>query len=395
MTAAAGSAHPAVAMRVGAPAVLTSERACDVDVLIVGGGLQGMSSALHLARRGVRTLLLEADYCGRHASGVNAGGVRTLGRHLAEIPLALAARDEIWHHIQEYVEDRCGFVASGQLQVIESDADQAKAAERVQMLNAAGFWHERLIGREEVRELVPAISSHVQGGIWVERDGYALPFRTVTAFRLAAQRAGADIREGMPVQRVYRRDGLWHAEVRGEVFRARTLVNTAGAWAGEIATQVGDPVPVQAGGLMLMVTRRVAPFVNPVLGAVGRPLSFKQFDNGTVVIGGGLRCTADPQARVADVDVSTMGASARTVTELFPHLADIAIARAWGGVEAFMPDLIPVIGFSRQGHDVVHAFGFSAHGFEMGPVVGRIVSELVCDGESRLPIAPFSVERFF
>lgn len=132
-----------------------------------------------------------------------------------------------------------------------------------------------------------------------------------------------------------------------------------------------------------------------MLGATGRPLSFKQFDNGTVVIGGGLRCAADPQARVADVDMSTMAASARTVRDLFPHLSDIAISRAWGGVEGFMPDNIPVIGMSRQGVDAVHAFGFSAHGFEMSPIVGRIVSELVCDGVSSLPITPFAVERFF
>ena len=69
------------------------------DVLIVGGGLQGLSSALHLARRGFRVRLLEAEYCGRHASGVNAGGVRSLGRHLAEIPLALGALDKSYNFV--------------------------------------------------------------------------------------------------------------------------------------------------------------------------------------------------------------------------------------------------------------------------------------------------------
>lgn len=220
----------------------------DADVLIVGGGLQGLSSALHLARRGARVLLLEADYCGRHASGVNAGGVRTLGRHTAEIPLALAARDEIWHRIHEYVGDDCGFVASGQLQVIETPQDSVVAAERVRMLAALGHTHERLIDQQTVRELVPAMSHHVLGGIWADRDGYALPYRTVMAFRSAALRAGAWIQENRPVTRVFRQAGLWHAESRGQVFRGKVLVNTAGAWAGEIAAQIGDPVPLQAGG---------------------------------------------------------------------------------------------------------------------------------------------------
>ena len=68
----------------------------EADVLVVGGGLHGTSSAFHLARRGAKVIVLEADYVARHSSGVNAGGVRTLGRPLPEIPLALMSR-EIWH----------------------------------------------------------------------------------------------------------------------------------------------------------------------------------------------------------------------------------------------------------------------------------------------------------
>src|ERR1700690_1818760 len=77
------------------------------DVLVIGGGLHGSSSAFHLARRGVSVTVLEADYVGRHASGVNAGGVRTLGRSVPEIPLALMSR-EIWHDIADTVGDDCG-----------------------------------------------------------------------------------------------------------------------------------------------------------------------------------------------------------------------------------------------------------------------------------------------
>ena len=78
------------------------------DAVIVGGGLHGCSAALHLARRGVKPLVIEKDHVGRHASGVNAGGVRRLGRDLAEIPLS-AASMELWHGIEDLVEDDCGF----------------------------------------------------------------------------------------------------------------------------------------------------------------------------------------------------------------------------------------------------------------------------------------------
>jgi sarcosine oxidase subunit beta len=82
------------------------------DVLIIGGGLHGSSSAFHIARRGVNVTVLEADYVGRHASGVNAGGVRTLGRPLPEIPLALMSR-EIWHNIVDTIGDDCRFRGVG------------------------------------------------------------------------------------------------------------------------------------------------------------------------------------------------------------------------------------------------------------------------------------------
>ncbi|MBB1631119.1 hypothetical protein A9975_09580 [Cupriavidus sp. UME77] len=112
----------------------------------------------------------------------------------------------------------------------------------------------------------------------------------------------------------------WLVRTTRGTFSASHLVNTAGAWAGEFAAQVGEPVPVQASGLMLMITYRVAPFVKPVLGATGRALSFKQFANGTVLIGGGLRCEADAKARHGEVDMLKLATSAQTVTALCTHL---------------------------------------------------------------------------
>jgi sarcosine oxidase subunit beta len=71
-----------------------------------------------------------------------------------------------------------------------------------------------------------------------------------------------------------------------------------------------------------------------------------------------------------------------------------SIHRGWAGIEARMPDEIPVIGPSAAAPDAYHAFGFSAHGFELGPIVGRITAELITTGKTALPIAPFSIRRF-
>lgn len=392
MTRAAHFSRSAAAEGGHARAIPASSRSS--DVIIIGGGLQGLSSAVHLARRGISVRVLESEYCGRHSSGVNAGGVRTLFRHVAEIPLALAARDRIWHHLEAFVGHDGGFVPSGQLQVCETEADVVAAKARIAELEALGFTHETWADQDTVRELVPSMSHHVLGGIWVKDDGYAYPYHVVTAFRCSAESAGADILEQQRVSRVWRESGVWNVQTPEGTYQAPVVVNTAGAWAGELAAQVGDHVPLLADGLMLMVTQRVAPFVKPVLGAMGRALSFKQYANGTVVIGGSLRCYADPVGRHAVVDMATMRTSAVTVTDLFPHLRNMQVVRAWAGVEGFLPDQIPVIGPSIASPGIFHAFGFSAHGFELSPIIGEIMADLVEHGESKLPIHPFRVDRF-
>ncbi|MCX4162604.1 MULTISPECIES: FAD-binding oxidoreductase [Paraburkholderia] len=372
---------------------MTEHATRESDVLVIGGGLHGSSSAFHLARRGVTVTVLEADYVGRHASGVNAGGVRTLGRPIEEIPLALMSR-EIWHDLVATIGDDAGFVASGQLKIAETDAELDECRERVALLEAQGFTHETIIDRETVRELEPALAPHVTGGIWVERDGYALPFRATTAFRLAAQKHGAQFHEGTPATRIGQCGSRWVVDTPRGVFSAMHLVVAAGAWAGELAQQVGEPVPVHPEGLMLMVTHRVAPFCRATLGATGRPLSFKQFDNGTVVIGGKLIGIADLQARHGEVDFARLVKSANTVVELFPHLRHLGINRAWAGVEAFTDDALPVISSSRRASNLTYTFGYCGSGFQLGPGCGKLVSELVMDGVASLPLDAFAIDRF-
>ena len=108
------------------------------DVVIVGGGLHGCSTALHLARRGVKPLVIEKDHVGWHASGVNAGGVRRLGRDFAEIPLSVASM-ELWHGIEDLVDDDCGFHATGQVKIAESEEELDALSERARRVRELGY----------------------------------------------------------------------------------------------------------------------------------------------------------------------------------------------------------------------------------------------------------------
>ena len=145
---------------------------------------------------------------------------------------------------------------------------------------------------------------------------------------------------------------------------------------------------------MLFVTARVPAFNGPVLGLASRALSFKQGAEGTVVVGGTLHTRADRDSETTWIDFRRIRTSARTVSDLFPHLRGVPVARVWAGIEGFMPDGIPVLGPSQASPHAFHAFGFSAHGFQLGPISGRITADLATQGHTPLPIAPFRVDRF-
>jgi len=363
------------------------------DVLVIGGGIHGLSTAFHLAQSGVAVTVLEADYCGRHASGVNAGGVRTLGRHDAEIPLALSSR-ALWHELAQTLGDDGGFVPSGQLKLAETPAELEECRQRVAHLQRLGYTHEVLVDEQEVFDIIPTVARHVVGGIWVKDDGYAVPYKTVTSFRRAAQRLGVKVLETTPAQRIEQRGSRWQVSTPAGVFSAEHLVITAGAWARELAEQVGESVPAHPEGLMLMVTHRVAPFCAPVLGATGRSLSFKQFANGTVVIGGKLIGTVDFPGRHGEVDLTRLSISARTVTDLFPHLKHLGVNRIWAGVEAFTADDLPVIGASRKASNLSYSFGFCGSGFQMGPGTGKRLAQQILGEHSDISLDAFDVGRF-
>jgi sarcosine oxidase, subunit beta len=363
------------------------------DAIVVGGGLHGCSAALHLARRGYRVTVLEKNSVGRHASGVNAGGVRRLLRAVPEIPLSCAAM-EMWHRIGDLVGDDCGFRISGQVAVAETEAGYDRLRQRATEVAALGYTHEELLGPDELYRLLPALAPGCVGGLVSRGDGFASPYHTTMAFRAAAVRAGATVLEGTRALGFRRAAGIWSVESSIGTLQAPVLVNCGGAWASQVAAALGEPVPLEPIAPMMMVTAPMPHFVEPVVIGVERKLSFKQMPNNTVLIGGGHRGVPDLETDTSSVDFRKLVVSAATVALLFPVMRGAQIVRSWSGIESRMPDDIPVIGPSSTQDAAFHAFGFSGHGFQLGPVVGAILAELVDTGRSNLPIAPFSITRF-
>lgn len=363
------------------------------NVLIIGGGLMGSSTALQLAMRGCRCTVIDKASPGRHASGVNAGGLRVLNRDPAEIPLALAA-SKMWHSIEELVDSNCDARFTGQLRVAENQSDMDLLEQRASLTQSLGYQHEEIIGKKELYQLVPSLSPHCVGGLICRKDGYARPYHALTAFRRKAEAMGVKYHLSTELQGIEQQGDGWQVSTSQGTFNSDVLVNCAGAWSAKVAELMNEPVPLTPKALMLMVTERLPHFVDPVMGAASRKLSFKQMQNGTLIIGGALVAKLDFAEEKTQLDWAQLAESANTVLHFFPQLKEVRIVRSWAGIEAYLPDNIPIIGASQTVKNAYHAFGFSAHGFQLSPIIGCIISQLILDGRSELPIEPFSISRF-
>ncbi len=362
------------------------------DVAVIGGGLHGLSAALHLARAGKRVIVIERAWVGRHASGATAAGVRTLNRDRGELDLSLESM-EMWHGLQSLVGDNCGFNPSGQICVAESQATLDRLESRVEALRRDGYTHEELIGPDELRRWLPALSPHCLGATLARRDGAADPHRMLRAFRQSAEAAGVVIKEQCGVTGIERRGSDWAVMTGQQEWGVPVIVNAAGAWSARVAAMVGDDIPLATKSSMMMVSERLSPFIKPVVSIMGRSLSFKQSDQGTLVIGGGLQGIPDLDKESSTARMRVLAKGARAATDLFPGVRTIRIIRVWAGLEAKTDDMLPVVGPSPNAPGVFHAFGFSGHGFQLVPVVGAALADLIVRGTTARRIENLSAQR--
>ncbi|ARP82004.1 FAD-dependent oxidoreductase [Bordetella genomosp. 8] len=368
------------------------------DAIVIGGGLHGLSAAMHLARRGARVVVVEKHWVGRHASGATAAGVRTLNRDLGELDLSLEAMD-MWHDMAGLVGDDCGFHPNGQVCVAEHPDALAKLQTRVDGLRAAGYTHEEIVGPDELRRILPELSTHCVGASIARRDGAADPHRALRAFRRSAMQAGVELVEHCGVVAIERQGADWRVvgdsgpDGAARTWTAPAIVNAAGAWGARMAALVGDDIPLATKSSMMMVSERLRPFIKPVVSIMGRSLSFKQSDQGTLVIGGGLQGIPDLDKETSTARMGVLAKGAKASTDLFPAVRDIRIVRVWAGLEAKTEDLLPVVCPSPGAPGVFHAFGYSGHGFELVPVVGAALADLVLTGKTARAIQNLDARR--
>ena len=367
------------------------------DVTIIGGGIAGCAAALALRKRGLSVVLLEKGFCGAGASGVNFGGVRRQGRSLVELPLAARARP-IWERLSEIVGEDCEFKASGHIKLARSESDM-EFLEGYARDAAEWGLKLKMIGPNAVREDYPWLSSKVLGASLCADDGQANPRLVGPAFARAAKRAGADIRELTCVEAARAGGELFEVEAasvvgsEGLTVTSNWLINVAGAWAGKVAGWLGDPAPVSTQAPNMVVTEPLPFFIDRSIGVCGGDVYVRQVDRGNVVFGGGAGWGDIALERSRPLATTTLAAMERLV-EVIPALKGAMVIRSWSGLDGKMPDHLPVIGPSLAVPRLLHAFGFSGHGFQLGPAVGEVLAELIIDGTTPTDIGAFKIERF-
>lgn len=362
-----------------------------VDVTIIGGGIAGCAAAAALRTAGLSVALLEKNLCGAGASGVNFGGVRQQGRHLAELPLARRARP-LWDELNERLGEEVEFQATGHLKLARSDAEMAELERYAQDAAERGL-RLQLLGSKALRSELPWLGAGVVGASLCAEDGQANPRLVGPAFARLARRLGADVREHAPATSATRSGDGFETRADHLEVKSRFLVNCAGVAAGFFAAGFGEDVPLRPLVPNMLVTEPLPFFVSRSIGVCGGGVYLRQIARGNTILGGGDGW-GDAECNRSRPLTETSLAALASALAIVPALAGSHVIRTWSGIDGEMPDQIPVIGFSATTPNLVHAFGFSGHGFQLGPIVGEIIAELVTQGRSASPLEPFAIDRF-
>lgn len=371
---------------------MTIQAADTADVIVIGGGIHGASTALHLARRGRAVILLERDRLGRHASGVNAGSVHHIPRIHFELPLAEIALST-WPRIADLVDDDCGYHQNGFLRIAECEQDIQTAHDAMGRVRRLSKIKEVWLERDDLHALQPGLGESLSGAIWAPECGSADPARTLHAFRRSLLHEAVVVHEGCHIQSVARNNKTWECRSATQTFKAATLVNCAGGWGADVAALAGERFILNRQALMMSVTAREPARLGPVIGHVGRRLSIKQAPNGTYLIGGGYRGMLAETALFAGLNRARLAYNLALAQHVFLPLAQCVLSRCWAGIEGFAPDHAAYVGPSAQHEGLWHCFGFSAHGFYLGPVVAPLLAEAIDTGILPDLLYPFHPSR--
>ena len=376
----------------------------ETEILIVGGGIAGASTAFHLAAYGRGVTLLERGEIASGASGVNAGHIDSIGvGDQPDLQAHLTAGSaDLFRQVQLDLGEDVEFRQSGGIQAIQTPEQYQFTSERVRALRSRGHAVELLTVRE-ARSLEPHLAPSLLGAMYSPLRAQADPRKATGAFAALAARAGATVLTDHEVTALEPRlaGGYIARTTRGEVV-AGDLVIAAGAWCHAIGAMLGLDIPIVPVRGQMWATAPIPPavfhsissaesalawsgdpggeppFLTIRAGArVTRHLYGRQRRNGEIVFGGdremvGFDTTQDPRG----IDVNRGHAA-----EVLPFLSELPVARTWAGLMPFPRDGQPLIGRIPGREHLWIVSGLASSGFGRGPMAGQLLADYIHSGQ--------------
>ena len=366
------------------------------QIIIIGGGVMGASTAYHLAKRGCTDVVLleKQEFFGMGATGKCAGGIRYQFSTAINIQLSLLSMPML-DRFEEETGQAISLRRDGYLFLLTNDHDVAAFRRNVALQHSLGVQTEWLDG-DEVRRRVPVLAADdVLAGAFHGKDGLADPNSVVMGYVNGAKRLGAKALTGVAVTGIETQHGRISGVVtdQGRI-ACQMVVNAAGPWAGVVSDMAGAPLPITPIRRQMLTTTALPelPHDFPFVIDFAQSLYFHREGDGL------LTGQSNPHEKPGfdesvdrDWEMEHMEAAIRRL----PLLERADRAAHWAGLYEVTPDAHPVIGPAPQVAGYYVVAGFSGHGFMHGPGAGLLMSELLLDGRATtLDIASLDYSRF-
>jgi sarcosine oxidase subunit beta len=362
--------------------------------VIIGGGVMGLSAAYHLARAGVRdVLLLDRDAFGSGSTCKAAGGVRA--QFSDPVNITLGARSlETFRNFAALFGQEIDLHEVGYLFLLDSEEAVAAFEANVALQNDLGI-PTRMIGVEEARRLSPLIDPDgLLAAAFSPTDGHCTPESVVLGYAAAARRAGATLGPHCAVTGVDVRDGRIAAvQTEAGTVRTDTVICAAGAWAAEVGSWVGVDLPVTPLRRQILVTEPVAGLDPNTPFTIDFGTTFYFHGEGRGLLLGMSDPDETPGFKLAQSD-AWLPRLGEAIARRAPALSEVGIAGGWAGLYEMTPDHNALIGRADTVENFLYATGFSGHGFLMGPAVGEVLRDLYLGEQPFVDISGLSAARF-
>ena len=364
----------------------------DSEIVVVGGGIMGVTTAFYLRRLGHEVTLIERKGIGEEASGRNAGSLSMQNKPFPLIPLAKGGM-EVWKELDTEL-GGLGLKQSGGFRVGETEEDLEKLRVALEVQNKHGL-NVRHLSPGEIQDAAPYLSPSLAGANFCPTDGFVDALTATKQIADRSQREGLKILTHTEVTQIEAEDGevrIWTSADGG--FRCQRVVVATSAWTRKLVSSLGLDLPINLSIFQLIVTPRLSPFIHHIITHVKGHLTVKQLGVGSVLIGGGWRGKGNLERDRKLVNYDSILGNVYVAAKVIPKLANTVAIRMWSGFDGRTVDELPLVG-PLPGMENVLLAGNGFGGFTIGPYVGKLLAQKMHTGKSEVSLEPFSPARYF